>query len=162
MRSAWAQMGWDALSRLSAWSLGEWGEAGSLSCLGPMLGEAACFAPSLLQQSRSAESDQWCIEHFSSLGDFRGFSVNRSLGPRSHRPFMEVPLPSIGADSSCCWLCTPAPLTELPPLFQQDWERRTGGQGADRARGRGRFKMNRMGAGKGHWRPGRWGFSCRC
>lgn len=56
---------------------------------------AAPLPPGSLGGARSAQSDRWRIEHFSSFGDFRGFSVNRSLGPRSHRPRAEAPLPAI-------------------------------------------------------------------
>lgn len=68
---------------------------------------------SLRRRRRSAESDRWRIEHFSSFGDFRGFSVNHSLGP---------PLPSTSGRGApphdlaltvpAAWLCAPAPRTE--------------------------------------------------
>lgn len=48
--------------------------------------------PTAAAHRSAAPIDRWRIEHFSSSGEFCGFSVNRRLGPHSHRPGRGSPL----------------------------------------------------------------------
>lgn len=90
---------------------------------GSELGGGVRLAPvpsPLRRPRRSAERDRWRIEHFSSFGDFRGFSVNRSPGPplpstsgRSAPPHDPVPTVS----SALPQLCTPTHRAGPPPFL---------------------------------------------
>lgn len=81
-----------------------------------------------------SSTDRWRIEHFSSSGEFCGFSVNRRLGPptspRSHRPERGSPLLAA--------LTAPHPAQGAPilpgPCREKD---RLGGGGGGCAGGRG-------------------------
>lgn len=60
---------------------GGWGRARGASAVGDRSAGPVPAPSPLRRPRRSAESDRWSIEHFSSFGDFRGFSVNHSPGP---------------------------------------------------------------------------------
>lgn len=77
--------------------------------------------PTAAAHRSAAPIDRWRIEHFSSSGEFCGFSVNRRLGPRSHRPGRGSPLLAV--------LTAPHPVQGAPILPGPRREDRLRGDG---------------------------------
>lgn len=113
------------------------------SCGGPCGGAPAAPPPARCSGAdRQRAIDRWRIEHFSSFGDFRGFSVNRrpappppariDLGRRQPSPPAELTAP--------LRLCTPHPVTlhSAPPTPSHAARERLG---AGRRQGCERFRV---------------------
>lgn len=117
---------------------GGWGRARGASAVGDRSAGPVPAPSPLRRPRRSAESDRWSIEHFSSFGDFRGFSVNHSPGP---------PLPSTssgGAPPHDPALTAPAARGSAPqhpaqgrPLSSSNRPGEGGGWRAQTGRGKG-------------------------
>ena len=131
---------------------------------GSELGGGARLAPvpsPLRRPRRSAERDRWRIEHFSSFGDFRGFSVNRSPGPplpstSGRRAPPHDPVPTV---SSRCHSCAPQhPAQDRPLSCRHPPGEDEGWRGTNRARESALCRVEedpgRWGAGTASWLSG--------
>lgn len=98
--------------------------------------------PTAAAHRSAAPIDRWHIEHFSSSGEFCGFSVNRRLGPRSHRPGRGSPLLAV--------LTAPHPVQGAPILPGPRREDRLRGDGGGCAGGQDCVQDL-----QGTWEPGR-------
>lgn len=126
------------------------------SCGAPA-GGATRPASSPLLRRRSAESDRWRIEHFSSFGDFRGFSVNRRPAPA--RIDLRRRQPSLPSELTApLRLCTPLPRYPAQSRPRFSIAAREGlGRRAQTGLVKAEVQSVWGGAGRGHRSSGRWG-----